>query len=295
MRATRAVSPDAQPPPHAVTIRTILGDNRDAVTVVSPALRVCMLIAITRDVSASLAACELSFVARSAIDVERAQSQHRAYQKALAQLGCAVQVLPAQPEMPDAVFVEDVAVVVDEIAVMTRPGAPSRRGEGETVVVALRAHRSLRTIEAPGTLDGGDVLRIGRRFYVGQSARSNAGGIAQLRAVLGEFGYTVQGVSTRGCLHLKSAVTALDDMSVLLQPEWVDRTVFADYRIVEIDPSEEHAANVLRIGAAVVSPACFPRTHARIRAAGVEVVTVDVSELQKAEGAVTCCSLVFGD
>ncbi|MEO5560572.1 MAG: arginine deiminase-related protein [Dokdonella sp.] len=252
-----------------------------------------MLIAITREVSPSLSACELSFVDRAPIDMARADAQHRDYQHVLAKLGCEVRVLPAIADFPDAVFVEDVAIVLDEIAVMTRPGADSRRGEGATVAEALRAYRSLRAIEAAGTLDGGDVLRIGKRIYVGQSARSNAAGIAQLGALLAEFGYTVQGVPTRNCLHLKSAVTALDDASVLLQPAWVDRAAFAQYRIVEVDPGEVHAANVLRIGNAVISPACFPQTHARIRAVGIEVVAVDVSELQKAEGAVTCCSLVF--
>lgn len=251
------------------------------------------LIAITRDVSPSLAACELSFVERAPIDLDRAIEQHRAYRAALATLGCEVHDLPAQPQCPDAVFVEDVAVVVDEVAVMTRPGAESRRGEGATVAPLLARWRALRAIEAPGTLDGGDVLRIGKRVYVGQSARSNADGIAQLRALLAPHGYLVQGVPIRGCLHLKSAVTALADDAVLLQPAWVDREAFAGFRLVEVDAAEEHAANVLRIGERVVSPACFPRTHARIRAAGIEVVAVDVSELQKAEGAVTCCSLVF--
>ena len=176
---------------------------------------------------------------------------------------------------------------------MTRPGAESRRGEGPSVARVLAAYRPLRAVDAPGTLDGGDVLRIGRRVYVGESARSNADGIAQLRAILGEYGYSVHGVAIRGCLHLKSAVTALADDCVLLQPAWVYRAAFADYRVIEVDPAEEHGANVLRIGDQVVSPACFPRTHDRIRAAGIEVVAVDVSELQKAEGAVTCCSLVF--
>ena len=251
------------------------------------------MIAITRDVSPSLAACELSFVPRNPIDIELARVQHRAYRQALAQLGCEVHALPAQPTMPDAVFVEDVAIVVDEVAVMTRPGAASRRGEGATVADALRPYRTLRAIEAPGTLDGGDVLRLGRRIFVGQSARSNAHGIAQLGALLDEFGYTVQGVPTCGCLHLKSAVTALDEHTLLVQKEWVDPAVFADFRRVEIDPDEEHAANVLRIGAAVVMPACFSRTRQRVINAGVDVVAVDMSELQKAEGAVTCCSLVF--
>jgi len=251
------------------------------------------LVAITRDVSPSLAHCELSFVERAPIDLARAVEQHLAYREALAALGCEVHALPALPAHPDAVFVEDVAVVVDEVAVMTRPGAASRRGEGATVASALARWRPLHAIEAPGTLDGGDVLRIGRQVYVGESARSNAHGIAQLRALLAPHGYTVQGVPIRGCLHLKSAVTALADDTVLLQPAWVAREAFAGHRIVEVDAAEPHAANVLRIGRRVLSPACFPRTHARIRAAGIEVVPVGVSELQKAEGAVTCCSLVF--
>ncbi len=251
------------------------------------------MIAVTREVSASLAQCELSFVPRTRIDLVRARDQHAAYRDALQALGCDVVALPEQPAMPDAVFVEDVAIVTDEVAVMTRPGAPSRRREGDSVAAMLGHYRPLHGIVAPGTLDGGDVLRIGRRVFVGESARTNAEGIAQLRAILGAHGHEVESVPTRGCLHLKSAVTALDDRSVLLQPAWIDREPFAAYRIVEVDPGEEHAANVLRIGDTVVSPACFPRTHARIRAAGVDVVTVDVSELQKAEGAVTCCSLVF--
>lgn len=251
------------------------------------------MIAITREVSASLACCELSFVERMPIDLALARTQHRVYREALARLGCEVVELPADEAHPDAVFVEDVAVVVDEVAVMTRPGAPSRRGEGGAIAMALTPYRTLRAIEAPGTLDGGDVLRIGRRVFVGESARSNADGIAQLRAILAPHGYTVQGVPIRGCLHLKFAVTALAEDTVLLQPAWIDRDAFAGWRIVEVDPAEEHAANVLRIGGRVISPACFPRTHERIRAAGVEVVAVDVSELQKAEGAVTCCSLVF--
>ena len=252
-----------------------------------------MLIAVTREVSPSLAACELSFVEREPIDVARAIEQHREYQRVLGALGCEVRVLPAQVQMPDSVFVEDVAIVLDEIAVMTRPGAESRRGEGASVAAVLRRHRSVCVIEAPGTLDGGDVLCIGRRVYVGESARSNPTGIAQLRAILAEYGYRVTGVPTHGCLHLKSAVTALDDDTVLLQPRWVDRAWFADFRIIEVDPDEEHAANVLRIGSALVLPASFPRTRDRLLDAGYEVTVVDVSELQKAEGAVTCCSLVF--
>lgn len=252
-----------------------------------------MLIAITREVSPSLGDCELTHVTRTPIDVERADAQHRTYQRVLASLGCKVLTLDAEPSMPDAVFVEDVAIVLDEIAVMTRPGAESRRGEGASVAEVLGRHRPLRHIEAPGTIDGGDVLRVGRTLYVGQSGRSNAEGIAQLRAAIAEFGYRVQPVPIRGCLHLKSAVTAVRDDTLLLQPEWIDAGSFPGFTIIEVDPEEEHAANILRIGDVAVMPACFPRTTQRLRDAGIEVVTVDLSELQKAEGATTCCSLVF--
>ena len=201
--------------------------------------------------------------------------------------------LPAQDAFPDAVFVEDVALVLDEVALITRPGAESRRGETDSVAQVLGGHRPQLRIVAPGTLDGGDVLRIGRNIFVGQSARSNAEGIAQLRALLAGHGYRVQGVPTRGCLHLKSAATQVADDTLLVQPAWVDPAIFAAYRVLVVDPAEEHAANALRIGSGVVYPDCFPRTRQRLQEAGVAVTCVDVSELQKAEGAVTCCSLVF--
>lgn len=252
-----------------------------------------MLVAITREVSPSLGDCQLTHVARAPIDVTRAEAQHRAYQRVLASLGCRVLTLEAEPSMPDAVFVEDVAIVLDEVAVMTRPGAESRRGEGASVAELLARYRPLRRIEAPGTIDGGDVLRVGRAIYVGQSGRSNAEGISQLQQAVVEFGYRVQSVPIRGCLHLKSAVTAVRGDTLLLQPAWVNAASFPGFDIIEVDPQEEHAANILRVGDVAVMPACFPRTAQRLRDAGVEVVTVDVSELQKAEGATTCCSLVF--
>jgi len=252
-----------------------------------------MWIAVTREVSPALGHCELSYVPREAIDVARASAQHRDYLRALEALGCRLLTLPVEPALPDSVFVEDVAIVLDEVAVLTRPGALSRRAEVASVAEVLRRYRPVLAIEAPGTLDGGDVLRVGRALYVGESARSNAEGMAQLREVLAGYGYTVQGVPIRGCLHLKSAVTPLSNDTLLLQPKWVDRDRFADFRVIEIDPAEPHAANVLRIGDALVMPASFPRTRQRLLDAGFHVIAVDVSELQKAEGAVTCCSLVF--
>lgn len=253
------------------------------------------MIAITRDVSPSLAGCELSFVPRSPIDIERAIAQHDAYRDALRSLGCEVLCLPAQAEMPDAVFVEDVAIVLDEVAVMTRPGAASRRAEGESVAEVLARYRPLHAIQAPGTLDGGDVLRVGRTLYVGEAARSNADGIAQLRALLSGHGYAVRAVPTHGCLHLKSAATRVADNTLLVQPAWVDVSVFAGHACIPVDPDEEHAANALRIGDGVIHPACFPKTRRRLEDAGIRVVPLDISELQKAEGAVTCCSLVFAE
>jgi dimethylargininase len=252
-----------------------------------------MWTAITREVSPALAACELSYIPRVPIDVSLARTQHHAYQQALLSLDCQLLCLPVEPALADSVFVEDVAIVLDEVAILTRPGAASRRPEVATVAEALRHYRPLHAIEAPATLDGGDVLRVGRTLYVGESARSNAAGIAQLRQLLAAHGYTVEGVTTRGCLHLKSAVTALAEDTLLLQPAWVDRHRFEGLRIIEIDPAEPHAANVLRVGDWLIMPASFPRTRQRLLEAGFKVIAVDVSELQKAEGAVTCCSLVF--
>jgi len=252
-----------------------------------------MWIAITREVSPALGSCELSYIPRDAIDLARAREQHRDYQQALEALGCQLLTLPAEPDLPDSVFVEDVAIVLDEVAILTRPGALSRRTEVASIADVLWRYRTLLSIQAPGTLDGGDVLRVGHTLYVGESARSNAAGIGQLRELLAGQGYAVRGVPTRGCLHLKSAVTHLDDDTLLLQPEWVDRERFAGFRIIEVDPAEPHAANVLRVGDALVMPASFPRTRQRLLEAGFNVTAVDVSELQKAEGAVTCCSLVF--
>jgi len=252
-----------------------------------------MPVAIVRQPSASLADCQLSFVERAPIDLDLAHRQHRAYQQVLVDAGCELIELPAQDALPDAVFVEDTALVLDEVAVMTRPGASPRRAEGATVAEALRKLRPMLAIEAPGTLDGGDVMRIGRTLHVGESARSNRAGIEQLRSLLAPLGYTVVAHTMRGCLHLKSAVTEVAAGTLLINPEWIDRGDFAGYQLIEVDEQEEHAANALRIGDSVVYPACFPRTQEKLLRAGIRVRPVDVSELQKAEGAVTCCSLVF--
>lgn len=254
-----------------------------------------MPIAIVRDISPELGHCELSFVPRQTIDVGRAREQHREYCAALSALGCRVIELPAPAGLPDAVFVEDTALVFDELAVLTRPGAASRQPEVASIAEALAPLRRLVALRAPATLDGGDVLRIGKSIYVGQSARSNPEGIAQLRAAVADHGYTVTAVATRDCLHLKSAVTCVADGVVLVQPAWVDRAAFSSYEQIAVDVQEEHAANVLRIGNGLIYPTSFPRTLERLQQRGLAVTTVDVSELQKAEGAVTCCSLIVAN
>ncbi len=252
-----------------------------------------MLIALTRDVSPALDQCELTHAIRRPIDVALARRQHAAYEGALADAGCDVRRLAAAEHMPDSVFIEDTAVVVDELAVVARPGAPSRRDEPAAVADALAACRPVRWIEAPGTLEGGDVLVVGRRVFVGASGRTSASGAAQLRRLLGPLGYAVAVVPVSGCLHLKSAVTALDESTVLTNREWVSSDVFAGFRVIEIDPQEPHAANAIRVGGRLIYPESFPRTRRRLEEEGFDVSAVDVSELQKAEGAVTCCSLIF--
>lgn len=250
-------------------------------------------IALTRDVSPAITRCELTHVARSPIDVDVARTQHRAYETLLTSLGCEVRCVTPAPEHPDAVFIEDTAVVLDDVAVITRPGAGARRDEVVAVAEVLAPLRPLARIASPATLDGGDVLVIGRSVYVGETGRTNAEGIAQLRAALAPLGYTVRGVPVTGCLHLKTAVTAVDDATVLLNPAWVSAPTFAAYRVLAVDTAEPMAANVLRVGAALVYGAAFPRTLERLHAAGFRPHTVDASELAKAEGAVTCCSLVL--
>lgn len=251
-----------------------------------------MLIAITREVSPRIIECELTHRVREPINLARARAQHQQYEDLLGQFGCEVQRLPAEPDLPDSVFVEDAAIVLDELAVITRPGSKSRRAETTSVARALKRYRPLYSIHAPGTLDGGDVLRVGRTVYVGASARSNASGIGQLAALLGRFDYEVRSVAMRGGLHLKSAATQVNSDTLLINPDWVDRSSFRISQYVLVDPGEPQGANALHVGGAVVYPASCDRTRGRLENAGITVVTVDMSEIEKAEGGVTCCSLM---
>jgi dimethylargininase len=252
-----------------------------------------VLSAITRAVSRSIDRCELTHLARTPIDPVLVRQQHDRYERSLSDAGCAVRRLPADESMPDAVFVEDVAIVFDEVAVIARPGAESRRGETPAVVDALENLRPIARIADPATLDGGDVLVVGRDVFVGRSRRTNHAGIDQLRQILMPWKYSVRAMDVTRCLHLKSAVTCVGDGLVLINPEWVRSDAFAGLGCISVDPSEPSAANALRIGNRLIYPEAFTRTRRLLERHGLYVRAVDVSELAKAEGGVTCCSLVF--
>lgn len=248
--------------------------------------------AIVRGVSPSLARCELTYLEREPIDLGRAVAQHAAYVDLLRSLGLDVVEIPADDALPDACFVEDAAVVLDEAALLTMPGAASRRGERSAVAAALGRFRRLESTELPATVEGGDVLRVGRRLFVGRSARTNEAGLARLRAFAEPLGYAVTPVDVTGCLHLKSAVTALDDGALLANTGWIDRSPLAAFDVVEVAPEEPGAANVLRVDDAIVAHAGFPRTLDRLAARGLAPRLLDVSEFLKAEAALTCKSLL---
>jgi dimethylargininase len=246
-----------------------------------------------RGVPPSIVRCELAYREREPIDIERASAQHAAYGELLRELGLRVLELPADPDLPDCCFVEDVAVVLDEVALLTMPGAASRRPEVQAVEAALARFRPIKRTVLPATLEGGDVLRVGRTLFVGRSSRTNEAGVARLAAVAEPFGYSVVPVAVTGCLHLKSAVTALDHERLLANTGWLDMDPLRRFEVVEVSPDEPGAANVLRVRGLVIAHPGFPRTIERISDLGYVVHPLDVSEFVKAEAALTCKSLLF--
>jgi dimethylargininase len=252
-----------------------------------------MLTAITRKVSSGLAQCELSFIERQPIDLEKARAQHHAYETLLSELGARVISLPEEPELSDSMFVEDPAVVLDELAVICSPGTESRRAEAPSIAATLEKYRTLAYVKLPGTLEGGDVLRLGKKLFVGSSARTNPEGIRRFAVIVEHYGYEVTAIPVSGCLHLKSAVTALDRNTLLANRRWFDWKRMDSFEWIDVDASESHAGNALAIGDSVIFPTAFPRTRARIEASGLRVVPLDIGELQKAEAGLTCSSLLF--
>jgi dimethylargininase len=251
------------------------------------------LIAITRELNTAIGRCELTFLRRASIDIALAQQQHQHYQSVLSSIGCEIVVVPTEPGLADSVFIEDTAIVLDEIAVLLRPGAASRRPEVAGVEAVLQQYRTLASIQSPGTLDGGDLLRIGNVIFAGLSTRSNQSGIEQLRDIVMDYGFAVKTVETTKCLHLKSAVSEVAPGALLINPDWINGSAFGDYELIEVDREEPHAANALLVGQNVMFPAAFPRTMDKLATRGINVTPIDLSELQKAEGAATCCSLIL--
>lgn len=255
-----------------------------------------MPLAFTRAVSPRLAECALTHLDRRAIDAARATEQHAAYENALRDAGLSVHRLEPLDNDPDAVFVEDTAVLLGEHAIITRPGAESRRDEIRSTARGLATHFTIHRVSA-GNLDGGDVLKVERTLYVGQSNRTDAKGTEALAALVAPLGYAVVPVQLGRCLHLKTAVTFAglggDGRPVLLaNPEWVDPTLFDDMEIIPIAEGEPFAANVVRANDRLLMAAGSPRTAARLRERGFRVVELDLSELQKAEAGGTCMSLI---
>ena len=254
--------------------------------------------AITREISPTFIDCELTHVERCPIDLGRARRQHQEYVDTLAKVGCEVTALPALPEFPDAVFVEDVAVVLETSAVLTRPGAASRRGEVASMVEVLQPFRQIiHTIVGPGTLDGGDVLVAGSTIFIGLSTRTNRAGADQLAEIALAENLTPVLIPLTNCLHLKSAATLLNREQILLNPSWIAAEHFDDFQIINVDRHEPGGANALTIKDAVLYPmTAYPRTTRIIEdhlPPQMMIHPIDNAEMRKAEGALTCCSLIF--
>ncbi len=254
-----------------------------------------MKLAITRDISPRFSECELTHIDRTSIDVQIAQAQHHGYVQAIKELGYAVLELPAEQDLPDSVFVEDTAIVLPEVALITNPGADSRKPETESITRALRPYRELVFIQPPGSLDGGDVLVLGKNIYVGMSTRSNKAAVDQMNQLLAPYGYHTHAVDMHDCLHLKTAVTRVDDKTLLINRRWVDVEHFEGFDLIDVDASEPFAANCLPLQGGIIYPVAFPLTRAKLEARGHVIKPVVVDELAKAEGAVTCCSLIVED
>jgi dimethylargininase len=251
------------------------------------------LSAVTREPASTLPECQLTHLTRQAIDVELARRQHAAYRDALRALGVEVIHLPARDEWPDSVFVEDAAVVLDEVAVITRPGAPSRVNESAALAETLNGFRRLHVVVPPATLDGGDVLRVGKTLYTGRSERTNEEGIRQLHGIVQPFGYEVVPVAISGCLHLKTACSVVGPELVLADVERADTAALRDVRILVAPPDERAGVDALAIAGVVMLAAGYPQIAALLEGAGCNILELELSEFGKAEGGPTCLSIVF--
>ncbi|MDH3253364.1 MAG: arginine deiminase family protein [Acidobacteriota bacterium] len=226
-------------------------------------------------------------------DFEKALEQHRAYIEALARLGVDVVELDALSRFPDAYFVEDTAVVCETVAVVTRPGAEERRGEEESIEPVLARFRPIERIGSPGTVDGGDVLEVGDHFLIGVSDRTNEEGAGQLGEILSRHGKTWSAMAVGSGLHLKSSLAALDDETLLVTPEYVNRQELKAWEKVVVETGEEYAANTLAVNGTLLVPAGYPGVLRKLEARGFPLVVLDVSEARRMDGGLSCMSLRF--
>jgi len=236
----------------------------------------------------------LSGAGLSAPDYKKALAQHAAYAEALRSCGLEVTILAADENYPDSVFIEDTAVLAEKVAVIARPGAPSRRGEESATAEALaKFYDRLERIAAPGTLEGGDVLRAEDHFFIGVSARTNESGAQQLAAILKRNGYATTLVPLRHVLHLKTGIAYLQNNLLLADGEFLGHELLSEFDTVPVPAGESYAANSLWINGRVLVPAGFPLTKKAIEALGCETVPIDVSEFRKLDGGLSCLSLRF--
>lgn len=237
--------------------------------------------------------CEVTHVSRQPIDIPLAFRQHDSYCQALRQRGAKVEQLPPLEAYPDSVCIEDNAVVLDDLAILTSMGTASRQGEGAFLRPALSRFRRLVEISPPARIEGGDVLRVGKRFFVGVSSRTNHLGVEALREIVKPLGYDVTMVRVHHCLHLKTACAALDEETMLVNPAWLNVEELKNFQLFPVPSTEPFGANVLRVAQGIIANAAYPRTLDLMRNAGHFVTEVDISEFSKAEAGVTCLSLII--
>lgn len=252
-----------------------------------------MLTIITHLPSPSLEKCELTFLDAKPIDMQKAQKEHLAYCEMLRECGGEIITLKDNIDLPDSVFVEDPIIVFDEVAILTSMGVESRRKESDSMEKIFSKYRKIEHIKLPSQIEGGDVLKIGKNIYVGKSARTNAQGIRDLRDILTPYGYEVTAVKVSGCLHLKTGCTALDENTVLINPDWIDSKVFAGFRQIVVPKDEPFGANILKINETICMNEAFPKTIEMVKSLGYTVKTTDITEFVKAEAGLTCMCVPF--
>lgn len=255
-----------------------------------------MKIAFVNKPTQAIGNCELTFIDRDPVHLQKALEQHSNYANALTQAGLKVVSIDINTESPDAAFIEDVAIILDEVAIVTSMGTPSRRPEVESISEMIAPYRYIiHKIQLPATIEGGDVLQVGKKVFVGHSSRTNQNGIKALTDLLNPHSYQVIPVSVHGCLHLKTGVTALNEDTFVVNPKWIDTSIFKENLLIEVAENESFAANVLRVGEKLIVNAAYPKTAEKIQKAGFRFDVVDISEFSKAEAGLTCLSLIFND